>query len=86
MRNDAVIVEPDKIIIEKKLNISEDQKTSESFEFEFNEVGAKEGVYIIEINHLKGYALINMPVYVGDSYPLLPDYHDLSPLHYTWSK
>lgn len=50
------------------------------------ETAVKEGVYIIEINHSKGYALINMPVYVGESYPLLPDYHDLSPLHFVPSK
>ena len=38
-----------------------------------------EGSYIIEINHENGYALVNTPVYAGDSYPFLPDYSDLHP-------
>lgn len=37
------------------------------------------GVYILEINDGTGSAIINTPVYVGDIYPLLPDYKDLAP-------
>jgi hypothetical protein len=32
---------------------------------------------LIEINEDSGMAIINQPVYVGDIYPLLPDYIDL---------
>lgn len=40
---------------------------------------SKEGVYILEINSNTGSAIINIPVYVGDSLPLLPDFADLTP-------
>lgn len=46
--------------------------------FEFAERIRDEGIYIIELNHAQGYALVNLPVYCGSSYPLLPDYGDLS--------
>ena len=36
------------------------------------------GVYILEVNNAGGSAIINTPCYVGDIYPLLPDYVDLS--------
>lgn len=39
----------------------------------------QEGVYIVEINNQGGQAIINMPIYVGDIYPLLPDFMDLAP-------
>lgn len=34
-------------------------------------------MYIVEINHSKGFAVINTPIYAGEKYPLLPDYHDI---------
>ena len=37
------------------------------------------GVYIVEVNDASGTAIINTPVYVGDIYPFLPDFRDLSP-------
>lgn len=37
------------------------------------------GVYILEINNEGGQAIVNMPVYVGDIKPLLPDFVDLAP-------
>lgn len=40
------------------------------------------GVYILEVNNNGGGAVINRPVYVGNSYPLLPDFADLSPQIY----
>ena len=39
----------------------------------------KEGAYIIEINHHKGYAVANTPLYVGEGYPVLPDFEDMTP-------
>lgn len=39
----------------------------------------KPGVYILEVNNMGGSAAINRPVYVGNGYPLLPDFQDLSP-------
>jgi hypothetical protein len=37
------------------------------------------GVYILEINNEGGQAIVNMPIYVGDLKPLLPDFVDLAP-------
>ena len=37
----------------------------------------QEGIYIIEVNYLSGAAIINRPIYVGNGFPLLPDYKDL---------
>jgi hypothetical protein len=35
---------------------------------------SQEGLYIIEINHSAGYAVLNRPVYVGRNIiPLIPD-------------
>ena len=42
--------------------------------FELNMKVKKEGVYIIEVNHHKGYAVINSPLYVGEGLPVLPDF------------
>lgn len=38
---------------------------------------SQEGIHIIEINYLNGAAIINRPIYVGNGFPLLPDYKDL---------
>ena len=32
---------------------------------------------MIEINYVSGAAIVNRPIYVGDGYPLLPDFEDL---------
>jgi hypothetical protein len=37
------------------------------------------GVYILEVNNAGGEAILNIPIYVGDIYPLLPDFVDLAP-------
>ena len=39
---------------------------------------ATEGVYVLEVNTAGGEAIINSAVYVGDIYPLLPDFVDLA--------
>lgn len=36
-----------------------------------------QGTNLIEINQDSGLAIVNQAVYVGDVYPLLPDYNDL---------
>ena len=36
------------------------------------------GTYIFEVNNPQGSAVINVPLYVGDIVPLLPDFFDLS--------
>ena len=35
------------------------------------------GTYIIEINNTAGSAIVNIPVYIGNSIPLIPDFFDL---------
>jgi hypothetical protein len=37
------------------------------------------GVYILEVTNTQGATVVNIPVYVGDIYPLLPDFKDLAP-------
>ena len=39
-------------------------------------------VYDIEVNDADGSAIVNAPVYVGDVWPFLPDFRDLSPRSY----
>lgn len=40
------------------------------------------GPYLIQINSYDGLAIINRPIYVGHTYPLIPDYLDLQNLVY----
>jgi hypothetical protein len=35
---------------------------------------SQEGVYILEVNNAAGSAVINQPIYVGNKYPILPDF------------
>ena len=37
----------------------------------------QEGTYILEINHESGQAVVNIPLYVGNVYPIIPDYQTL---------
>lgn len=37
------------------------------------------GVYILEVNDAGGEAIVNIPLYNGDIYPLVPDFLDLTP-------
>ncbi|MCD6109963.1 S-layer homology domain-containing protein [bacterium] len=44
------------------------------------------GTYILEINNTAGSALVNIPIYIGNSIPLIPDFFDLQdPLEKTSS-
>ncbi|PIZ75321.1 hypothetical protein COY05_04270 [Candidatus Peregrinibacteria bacterium CG_4_10_14_0_2_um_filter_38_24] len=40
------------------------------------------GTYIVEINNSEGIAVINHPVYIGNSIPLLPDFFDINKRKY----
>jgi len=44
-----------------------------SFIYEPSEMGT----YILEINNLGGSAVVNIPIYIGNSIPLIPDFFDL---------
>jgi uncharacterized protein YkwD len=46
-----------------------------SFNFTYNPT--MKGTYILEINDQGGAALINIPIYIGDGIPLIPDFFDL---------
>lgn len=72
-----MVVDPKNRIEENKMEVN---TTNNSRKFRFRQRVNDEGVYIIEINHAEGYALVNTPVYAGSSYPLLPDFMDLHPL------
>jgi len=46
----------------------------------------KPGTYIFEINHKNGIAELNFPIYVGDIYPILPDYRDIMNVYRSFEK
>ena len=75
IRERAIVIHPDQKIEEYDI---EYKKSEGKFLFTF--VPLKEGNYIIEINHISGYALVNVPLYVGKSFPLIPDYEDFVPI------
>jgi uncharacterized protein YkwD len=45
--------------------------------FNFTYDPKTEGVYILEINNQGGSAVLNIPIYIGDIIPLIPDFFDL---------
>lgn len=45
--------------------------------FNFTYGPQTEGVYILEINNQGGSAVLNVPIYIGDIIPLIPDFFDL---------
>lgn len=46
-----------------------------TFNFSYNP--ASTGTYIIEVNDQGGSAVLNIPIYIGDIIPLIPDFFDL---------
>jgi hypothetical protein len=50
----------------------------ENGNFEFNYSSTQEGIYIVGILDKYGNALINHPLYLQDTIPLIPDYFDLN--------
>ena len=50
-------------------------QTGSNFSFVYSP--SETGTYIIEINNLGGSALVNVPIYIGDAIPLIPDFFDL---------
>lgn len=55
-----------------------------SFNFSYNPTQV--GTYILEINDEGGSAVVNVPVYIGDGIPIIPDFFDLQdPLEITES-
>ena len=73
----AIIVDPKNQIKETSLQLNQNSFLNR---FMLKQQVFHEGAYIIEINHKDGYALVNTPVYAGNSYPFLPDYSDLHDL------
>jgi len=67
-------------------NIQTDSKTTNYYgnqaikpgsTFSFVYKPSKIGTYIIEVNNTGGSALMNIPIYIGKSIPLIPDFFDL---------
>lgn len=50
-------------------------QTGATFSFVYEP--SQTGTYILEINNLDGSALVNVPIYIGNSIPLIPDFFDL---------
>lgn len=55
----------------------EDLPAGRDFQIQFNLTSS--GTYIFEINNTEGSAVLNVPVYVGNVTPLLPDFFALHP-------
>lgn len=74
--NVFIIIEPD-MEIKEYMFIQNMDTLSAGQSFSHNLTLSEKGSYIIEINGTDGFAVVNRPVYVGDVYPLLPDFVDL---------
>ena len=70
------VINPRGII--ESFNLTNVNKTlSPNTPFTISYKPSMDGVYLFEINHENGIAQLNYPVYVGDIYPLLPDFRDI---------
>lgn len=85
IRTNLAIILPNGEVLQKKLVTETEIQTNEhqikflpknsNFFVEFDpEI---EGTYILEINNLAGQALLNVPVYFNEEFPVLPDFVDL---------
>jgi uncharacterized protein YkwD len=81
----AFVIKPDGFVEELDLitsdSISDDNGVNiidSGGDFNYYYEPESTGTHIIEINNKNGQALINHPIYIGDSIPLLPDYFDLN--------
>lgn len=83
--SDAYIIKPngqvDSITLQSSLPLKDltdgGTAVSAGSTFTFNYTPSSIGTYSLEINNLSGLAVINIPVYIGNGYPLTPDYFDL---------
>lgn len=72
----AAIIRPNGQV-EEIIFSQSDITSGEEFTIETNL--AETGTYIFEVNSPEGSAVVNTPIYVGNSVPLLPDYFALHP-------
>lgn len=85
LKIEALIIKPDGNVDHKDLNTSnptetyfEQQLLKKNGNFTLTYTPATSGRYIVEVNNKNSEPSINHPVYVGDIYPLIPDYFDLN--------
>ena len=74
LRPDMAIITSDGSVEEIPLTHLDVVQLEPSTRFNVNYVFKESGVYRMEINHVNGIAQLNYPIYVGDVYPLLPDF------------
>ncbi|MBN1351641.1 CAP domain-containing protein [candidate division KSB1 bacterium] len=78
---DALVITPDYLIERVKIKSSGNATTytigrlfPENSHFAIEYIPQRTGTYILEMNDQRGLALINIPIYVGEATPLLPDH------------
>jgi len=81
----AYVIKPDGFVDEIQLTTNATKYTHLNNEyikkdnnFTFSYLAEKNGTYIVEINNTEGIALLNHPIYIGPSIPLIPEYFDLN--------
>jgi hypothetical protein len=80
LENTVILQTPSKSFIEYKINgNSSTPYIEKGFQVDLTITLNEVGVYILEVNDAGGEAVLNIPLYNGDIYPLVPDFLDLTP-------
>ncbi len=85
LKIEALIIKPDGNVEHKDLTTSDPTETyfghqllKQNGHFSLVYTPERNGRYIVEVNNKNGEPSINHPVYVGNIFPLIPDYFDLN--------
>lgn len=80
LQNTVILQTPSKSFIEYKIDSNSNSPYIEKgYPVNLTITLNEPGVYILEVNDAGGEALVNIPLYNGDIYPLVPDFLDLTP-------
>lgn len=81
----AFVIRPDGLVDDVKLSTTSPTGSyfgntviSTGGNFTFNYTPSNTGRYIFEINNKNGEPILNHPIYIGNSIPLIPDFFDLN--------
>lgn len=77
LKSSLALIRPDGGVEHLDFNTSESSEILPMTRFSTNYAFKEPGVYRIEVNKTDGIADVNYPIYVGNVYPLLPDFKDV---------